>query len=50
MTASLGASVLVILTFFTALGTMLSLAVHMESTLQRPQPRHVRVPQNRRRP
>ncbi len=47
MTASLGASVLVILTFFAALGVMLSLAVHMESTLQRPRPRHVRVPKGR---
>ena len=50
MTASLGASVLVILMFFVGLGVMLSLVVHMESTLQRPQPRHVRMPQNRRRP
>lgn len=47
MTASLGASVLVILTFFAALGTMLSLAVHMEATLQRPRPRHMRVPKGR---
>ena len=34
MTASLGASVLVILTFFAALSMMLMLAVHIESTLQ----------------
>jgi hypothetical protein len=47
MTASLGASVLVILTFFTTLGVMLTLAVHMESTLEhprRPRHRHARVP------
>jgi len=43
MTASLGASVLVILMFFAGLAVMLSLAVHMEATLQRPRPRHVRV-------
>ena len=42
MTASLGASVLVILTFFASLCMMLILAVHMESTLQRPQSRHRR--------
>jgi hypothetical protein len=42
MTASLGASLLVILMFFTGLGVMLTLAVHMESTLQRPQSRHRR--------
>jgi hypothetical protein len=42
MTASLGASVLVILTFFTALCAMLTLAVHMESTLQRPHRPHRR--------
>ena len=47
MTASLGASVLVILTFFAGLGVMLTLAVHMESTLQRPRPRHLRVPRGR---
>lgn len=34
MTESLGASVLVILTFFAALSMMLFLAVHIESTLQ----------------
>jgi hypothetical protein len=43
MTASLGASVLVILMFFAGLGVMLSLAVHMESTLERPEPRRARV-------
>jgi len=45
MTATLGASLLVIITFFGALCAMLSLAVHMESTLQNPRPRrqHVRV-------
>ncbi|MEV7396977.1 hypothetical protein [Aeromicrobium sp. NPDC092404] len=43
MTASLGASLLVILTFFIALSTLLLLAVHMESTLTRPRPRRVRV-------
>jgi len=42
MTASLGASVLVILTFFASLCMMLMMAVHMESTLQRPQSRHRR--------
>ncbi|MDX6233810.1 MAG: hypothetical protein QOH68_2882 [Nocardioidaceae bacterium] len=47
MTASLGASVLVILMFFAGLGTMLSLAVHMESTLERPEPRHARLPKGR---
>jgi hypothetical protein len=36
--------------FFVGLGVMLSLAVHMESTLQRPRPRHARVPESRRRP
>lgn len=46
MTATFGASVLVILAFFTWLCTMLFLAVHMESTLQHPRPqrRRVRVP------
>ncbi|WP_157439329.1 hypothetical protein [Aeromicrobium sp. Root344] len=44
MTASLGASVLVILLFFAGLATMLTLAVHMESTLEHPRGRHrVRV-------
>lgn len=42
MTASLGASLLVILTFFASLCMMLVMAVHMESTLQRPQSRHRR--------
>ena len=42
MTASLGASVLVILMFFAALSMMLVVAVHIESTLQRPQSRHRR--------
>jgi len=53
MTASLGASLLVILMFFAGLAVMLTLAVHMESTLERPRGRHrVRVPahdQDRRR-
>lgn len=40
MTASLGASVLVILTFFAALSMMLMLAVHIESTLQPQRHRH----------
>jgi hypothetical protein len=42
MTETLGASVLVILAFFASLCTMLIMAVHMESTLQRPQSRHRR--------
>jgi hypothetical protein len=50
MTASLGASVLVIVMFFAGLGTMLSLVVHMESTLERPEPRHARLPKSRPRP
>ena len=40
MTETLGASVLVILAFFASLCMMLMMAVHMESTLQRPQSRH----------
>lgn len=44
MTASLGASVLVILTFFAALCIMLMLAVHIESTLQTPRHRRLHVP------
>ena len=45
MTASLGASVMVILMFFAGLAVMLTLAVHMESTLEHPRGRHrVRVP------
>lgn len=46
MTASLGASVLVIVAFFAVLCMMLALAVHIESTLQPPRPhrRRIRVP------
>jgi hypothetical protein len=40
MTASLGASLLVILLFFASLSTLLVVAVHIESTLQRPRGRH----------
>ena len=43
MTASLGASVLVILMFFAALSMMLVVAVHIESTLQRPHRPHRRA-------
>ena len=44
MTASLGASVLVILLFFAGLAALLAIAVHMESTLEHPRRHRVRVP------
>ncbi|VXB21569.1 hypothetical protein [Aeromicrobium sp. 9AM] len=45
MTASLGAALVLIMLFFVGLGALLTLAVHMESTLEHPRGRHrVRVP------
>ena len=46
MTASLGASLLVILAFFASLSMLLLVAVHIESTLHPSRPQKAHVPKD----